>query len=275
MKKFVIIFLLLFLCTAFYFLAHNPFAQNLLKDRVLLIVIANNYIIPDEISDFYNQNEKFINPILSFIFKTSRENLYQLTPEEIAVYHAEEFLIDRYKKAAESYGKIVVLRNTEATYQNFKETLIDLSDNENKVDIFLNLHGSKNTILFYDDLKKPPYTGESIQKSRILNDLKKESLNIGFVYQTLCYGSYNLNFWIDIGARVVNGAKDGNDFVIVSPEIFLKEWSKGRTFKEAVEKGYRYERSIVKALNFILRDSFLDPDSSQMIFMGNVNYKAK
>ncbi|MCX6737950.1 MAG: hypothetical protein NTY11_00830 [Candidatus Parcubacteria bacterium] len=105
-------------------------------------------------------------------------------------------------------------------------------------------------------------------------DISQKPLNLGYVYQTLCYGGENEEIWLDLGAKVVNGAKGGNNFVLLAPEKFLYLWTHGKTFLEAVNGGFNFEVMISRIVPILsVRDE--DIESGQMIFAGDNYYSLK
>jgi hypothetical protein len=134
------------------------------------------------------------------------------------------------------------------------------------------LHGNSDSIFFYR---------EAVWKENIRYDpdiVSKKPLNIGYVYQTVCYGKDNMGIWLDLGAEVVCGSKGINNFVVFSPEKFLQLWGKGKKYSEAVNGGYFFEISVIRFLDkfipgeiYILKEESLK--SSKMFFEGNEEYK--
>ncbi|MGM0439392.1 MAG: hypothetical protein ACQEP3_03095 [Patescibacteria group bacterium] len=234
--------------------------------RNLLIIVSNNGIIPTEFTNLYESAEPLANFVLAQIFNASQSELADLSLEEIVVKHGEPFVVDKYINAIgdETYEETTVLTGKEASYENFKKTLRDLDEKEGITDLLINLHGTEEELLFH--------SGE-VSKTEIPKDLT--SKNIGFVYQTTCHGSENMDIWTDIGAEVVNGAKGRNDFVIYSPAIFLEDWTKGDSFKEAVEIAYNREKETLTNYTNLLPGVSLNEESSKMLFEGNVDYKLK
>jgi hypothetical protein len=249
------------------------------ENRALVLVISNNYKMPEEMVKNYKENEKLWNLILSFMLKVPQKELKELSFEEIIVHYGEDFFMERYKKAAGNYERIIALTGKDASYENFKDALIALDKEGLTIDILLNLRGSKERILFSGNPSTPDYGrsivnpyGHSVEKKEILNDFENP-LNIGFVYQTSCYGFYDMDFWIEIGAKTVTGAKGKNGFVVFSPETFLKEWGKGKSFEEAVGKAYDYEYRRWRWIDRFAPVYIYDPEESEMIFMGEKDYR--
>lgn len=238
--------------------------------RNLLIAVSNNGIIPPEFTNLYESAEPLANLVLANIFNTSRSELADLSLEEIMVEHGEPFVVDKYLDAIGGYGglgayeRILILKGEEASYKNFKKTLRDLEEKEGITDILINIHGTEEELLFH--------SGE-VSKTEIPEDLS--SKNIGFVYQTTCHGSENMDIWTDIGAEVVNGAKGRNDFVIYSPAIFLENWVDGKPFQEAVEVAHQEEKEKLNNYTQFIPGISLNEEGSEMLFEGDVDYKWK
>ena len=251
---------------------NEQYGCNDIDDRYLITVISNNYLIPEELSEMHDQNRFISEMALSIIFDVSRSDLAGLSLEEIVVDYGEPFLAEKYKSAATGYEEVFVLKGEKATYENFLEKVKKVNSKEGRMDLLINIHGSEDSYLFYDDSADDSLrTGKSIRKEDIRNDLSDK--NIGYVYQTSCWGSKDMEVWLDIGAEVVNGAQARNDFVILSPIKFLEEWSSGKSFKEAVESGYEHEKRQLAPVMSLMGESLLDPDSSRMDILGRENYK--
>jgi hypothetical protein len=240
-----------------------------LENRALVIVVENNFGVPDEISALYGKSKERVDPVLAFIFKTEKENLAGMDLAEVVDAYGEDYLAGRYAKAASGYGKVVVLTDEKASYSNFEDTLLALGAEKRTIDILLDLHGSEGSICFHKECIDKDYISfTSSIKSSFPPD-------IGFVYQTLCYGGQNMEPWIKKGAKAVNGAEGVNNFVILAPEKFLRSWTSGDGFAEAVEKGYSLEVSVHKILNKIFSGYALTEESlssGRMLFAGENNY---
>ena len=248
--------------------AGNKLAKAL-ENRVLVIVMENNFGVPEELSSLYDENKENIDAILAFVFKTEKENMAGMGLAEVIDAYGEDYLADRFKKAAKGYGEVVVLTDGQASYGNFEETLVSLNEKGKTVDILLDLHGGPDEICFYEDCVDNDWM-EFMVSMR-----SSEPLNIGFVYQTLCYGGQNMEPWLKMGAKAANGAEGLNNFVVIAPEKFLRSWTNGDGFAEAVEKGYSLELSVDKIMSKIFPGYSLTEESvnsGRMLFLGNKNY---
>jgi len=273
--KYLLIFILitfLFIGALHHFLVERRFAKSLEK-RTLLIVMENNFMLLPEIEEDYEEHKNLVDTLFSYIFKVDKKDLNNKSLPEIVDIYGEDYLANRFKNVAKDYGKIVVLSDEKASYDNFKRVLIDL-DNEGKtIDILLDLHGGSDNIYFYN---------QEISKHSIGYDkdfsFSQKSLNIGYVYQTICYGGENMEIWLKLGAKVVNGSKGINNFVILAPERFLYLWTHGKTYYDAVNSGFNLEVLIQKTIGkflpetiFLIKEDYLE--LGRMIFIGEKDYK--
>ncbi len=260
----VIIVLVIASCARDKIILHNNLAS--LQKRALVLVVED-----DDTTSFseYENYKNFINPIFAFLFKVDKKDLDSKTLPQIIDDYGEDHISARFKKAAQGYGKTVILTDERASYGSFKQTLSSLNRQGYIADILLDLHGSGNSAWFYQ---------EGVVKERIVKDLSGKKLSIGFVYQTLCYGKGTMKTWVNIGAKAVNGSKSSNAFTVLSPERFLHYWVRGVNFQEAVNKAYGEELFVWKIINMFLPEFQLyeelpeATESSRMFFAGDEKY---
>ena len=274
MKYLLIFILIIFLLIGVFrhFLLEKRFAKSL-NNRALLIVVENNFMLLPKIEEDYEKHKSLVNTFFSYIFKVDKKDLNNISLPEIVDIYAEDYLANRFKNVAKDYGKIVVLSDEKASYDNFKSVLISLDGEGKTIDILLDLHGGSDSIYFYNQ----EILKHSIDQDKDLS-LSQKSLNIGYVYQTMCYGEKNMEIWLKLGAKVVNGSKGINNFVILAPERFLYLWTHGKTYYNAVNGGFNFEVLIQKTIGkflpetiFSIKDDYLE--SSKMIFAGEKDYK--
>lgn len=273
--KYLLIFILivfLFIGALRHFLIERKFTKSL-ENRTLLIVIENNFMLLPEIEKDYEEHKNLVDTLFSHIFKVDKKDLNNKSLPEILDIYGEDYLANRFKNVAKDYGKIVVLSDEKASFDNFKRVLIDLDDEGKIIDILLDLHGGRDNIYFYNQ----EISKYSIGYDKDFN-LSQKSLNIGYVYQTICYGKENMEIWLKLGARVVGGSKGINNFVILAPERFLYLWTHGKTYYNAVNGGFNFEVFIQKTIGrflpetiFSMEEDYLE--SSRMIFIGEKDYR--
>ncbi len=61
-----------------------------------------------------------------------------------------------------------------------------------------------------------------------------DCLDLRAIYGLNCYGASLISTWLDLGAKVVNGAVGVNWFPEPSLSIFLRNWLRGRSYSTAV-----------------------------------------
>jgi len=269
-KYFIIFFIIVLLVLVCYLLIPRKTEQTL-ENRVLVIVMEENFSQGGQSEHEYQQQKGIMNTFFSLIFRVSRKNLDDKTLSEIIDVYGEDYLANQFKKAAKGYGEIIILTDEEASYSNFKKVLLDINGQGKTMDIVLDLHGGPKAIYFYK---------QKVYKEDIARDRDLKGLNIGYVYQTVCFGGQNIEFWIDIGAKVVSGSKEGNAFVLLAPGKFLKFWTGGETYYDAVNGGFKYELRIQKAINRFSPVEMFPLDErtlkgSEMVFVGDKDYGLK
>ncbi len=254
------------------FLVEKRLSKSL-ENRALLIVIENNFRLSPKDEENYEKHKNLIDTLFSHIFKVNKKDLNNKSLPEIVDIYGENYLANRFKNAAKDYGKIVILSDKKASYNNFKRVLIDLNNQGRTIDILLHLHGGADSIYFYN---------EEISKHFISYDkdfsLNQKPLNIGYIYQTICYGGENMEIWLNLGAQVVSGSKGGNNFVILAPERFLYLWTHEATYYKAVNGGFNFEVLIWKTIGKFLPTYSVkedDLESGRMIFVGEKDYRLK
>jgi len=131
--------------------------------------------------------------------------------------------------------------------QNFVAQLRDLVATDHYVDIFLFAHGSPGRISI-------PGNDNDITESFLLDELSREKtgrseLPIRTVYQMNCYGQTLNQTWIDLGAKVVCGARYVN-YYPNQFNAFAKEWQKGTVpfFTALRESNTDSSRTVMQAL---------------------------
>jgi hypothetical protein len=238
------------------------------KKRALIILVESNAWADAVSRKMYNRYGKASNLILAYIFDTDPENLRNKTLEEILEIYGEDWLINEISEESVSYDKTLELIDRKASFDNLTSQIQDLSKEGYTVDLILDIHGSKDSLCFYNK--------ECINQQTLTSSLT-EDVDIGYVYQTACYGKYFTEAWITIGAKVVNGSEAMNSFVIFAPKVFLQKIQQGHNFEESVEAGYTYELSLWSSLEKIHKNfSWINKDivaESKMTYSGDLAYQ--
>lgn len=171
--------------------------------------------------------------------------------------YGEAAMADCLKAMAEPYyDTVVVLTDSQATFDAFSSTLVNLHKNNHVIDILINVHGcgsasGENSALNNDGCGNPRLAFKGGSKSpQELGGIRASNggqpLNINAVYQVSCWGSEFNKAWGDIGATAANGARELNYYVLLSPFVFMDRFTRGnRTLREAAQDAYVAERSLV------------------------------
>jgi hypothetical protein len=162
------------------------------------------------------------------------------------------------------YDTVVVVTDSGATFEKFSETLVNLHKTNHVIDLLINVHGcgqksGRNSSLNNLACGTPrlSFVGgaagpEEIRAIR--NSNGGQALNINAVYQVACWGSDFNSAWTDLGAKAVNGARELNYYVLMSPFVFMDRFTRGnRTLKEAAQDAYLAERSLFNGTAFTAR----------------------
>lgn len=234
------------------------------QKTALLLVIENVNIIGDDRLElgfllFHNTAIK----LLAEFFQVNESDLRNMSLNEIVDVYGEPWQIDEMIHIASSfYQKVVVLTDSMATFSNFVDSLIDLSNDHYTIDTIFNLHGGINCVCFYD---------ATVFIEEMISCLNQHGLKIRTLYQTCCYGSSMIHDWENMGMYAVNGAKSLNHFSIFSPIYFLHYWTTGLNFKDAVERAYQSEmdqwisyNTTLPVINYLLTEDTLD-ESRQFV----------
>jgi hypothetical protein len=164
--------------------------------------------------------------------------------------------------AAPRYDEVVVLTDDEARFDRFRAALLDLHDRGYVIDVLLDIHGSSRfTELGNDTLDGPDrlwFTGRGVTTADIEALAADGPLRLNGVYLVSCWGSRFNDAWRKAGAKAVNGARELNYYVLVSPVVFLAAWTRGLDMKLAADIAYRAERLLLgrRTLERLLADRY-------------------
>jgi hypothetical protein len=246
-KKFIIFNLLILFFISCKNNTTNP-GDNILKysdsgKKALVIVVENNEIVGISDALTYSLYKIKIIPVLSIIFKVPEDELKDLSLLEVIKKYGEPWQINRISEAADGYyDKIIKLNNETATPKCFIDSLLYLKSSGYTIDVVLNMHASSNSLFFSDC---------EINISDLTDEIYKNKINIRAIYQTCCYAKYMLRNWKNIGVYAVNGAEGENVITSFSAAFFIKEWTSGKNFDEAVYSAYNMEIDTLKTFNNI------------------------
>jgi hypothetical protein len=155
-----------------------------------------------------------------------------------------------------------------AKFDAFSDQLVSLHKNNYVIDVLLNLHGCgtmsgevsalNNTGCNVKEKgQRLLFAGGSASPQKIA-DIKAKNggqpLNLNAVYQVSCWGSDFNKAWTSLGAKAVNGAREINYYVLLSPFVFMDRFTRGnRSLKDASQDAYLAERSLFGGRSFTAR----------------------
>lgn len=199
----------------------------------IVFVVENDNMLGYEIEIGYQVYKDEVLSVFEKIFGVPKEDMKDLELVEIVDIYGEEWMIDELTAVAEAkYNKICILTDETAKENNLLDTLQMLSEDDYDIDIIFCLHGSANTIHFY----------QSSQYIGIFTDkIIEREINIRALYQTNCHGSKTIDDWEKTDILAVNGSKEVNSIVLFAPFYFLEEWTNGKSYEDAVLTAFNRE----------------------------------
>jgi hypothetical protein len=177
----------------------------------------------------------------------------------------ERAMADCLKAMADPYyDTVVVLSDSAATFDSFKEELLRLHNSNHVIDVLVNLHGCGQKSGRQSDLNNVAcgssrlvFAGGTASPAAITGIKAAnggQPLNINAVYQVSCWGSEFNDAWTSLGAKAANGARELNYYVLLSPFVFMDRFTRGnRTLREAAQDAYVAERSLLNGQAFTAR----------------------
>ena len=117
------------------------------------------------------------------------------------------------------YGRIEAMRNEEATVDRFIEMLYEMSvdPDTGALDLFLQLHGEKGMVCFFDRWISIAGLGRLIRRR-----VKKDNLRL--LYNTCCYGDSHSTDFLRAGFKVAIGSIGVNASAAVEYPQFCRLW---------------------------------------------------
>ncbi|HCB07672.1 MAG TPA: hypothetical protein DEQ43_26045 [Nocardioides bacterium] len=205
-------------------------------DRVLVVLIENGGIdlgLPDLvdklISEIPGASSVISDSMKAQLVSGLKDWLLKTTDHLI---ESAELALNRYSATKpDTYGDVVVLRDSTATFGELKNALFTASRAGKVIDLVILTHGRSDYIS----------ADNGIDGARI-RALAREyggPLNIRSVYMMNCVGSSLNQAWLDIGARTSAGSHENNYLPEPTTYFFFSAWKDGQTFESAVTGAYR------------------------------------
>jgi GH24 family phage-related lysozyme (muramidase) len=180
-------------------------------------------------------------PGSSVIPQSARDALVRYVDERIRsatdnLLENAELVLNRYSAAApQYYGSVQVLRNGRALYSTLKDALIQLTEANKFIDLFVLTHGSRD----YIALEGSDYIdGNRIREIKTVHNGGRP-VQLRSVYMMNCVGSTLNQAWIDIGAKVSAGSIRNNYIPEPTMYYFFNNWKEDKSFNDSVLDAYR------------------------------------
>ena len=203
-------------------------------DRVLVILIENKGTdlgIPtlvEKVLALIPGSEIIPDSVKQDLIKYIREKITSFTDN---LLETAELTINRYSAAKpDLYGEVVILRDSTATYQDLKNTLITHSRTDKIIDLLILTHGDTDYISVTG--------GVDGAKIRAIKTENGRPLTIRSVYMMNCVGSSLNSAWTDAGAKVSAGSTKTNYLPEPTTFFFWSNWKAGKTFQDSVSSAY-------------------------------------
>lgn len=205
-------------------------------DRTLVVLIENGGVdlgLPDLVDKLISEipgASSIISKNMKAQIVTSLREWLRTTTDNLI--ETAELTLNRYSATKpDSYGDVVILRDSSATFAELKATLFAASRAGKVIDLMILTHGRNNYIS----------ADNGIDSDRI-RSLAREyggPLNIRTVYMMNCVGSSLNQAWLDIGARTSAGSHENNYLPEPTTFFFFSAWKSGQSFETAVTGAYR------------------------------------
>ncbi|MGV0718210.1 hypothetical protein ABQE93_22680 [Mycolicibacterium sp. XJ662] len=205
-------------------------------DRTLIVLIENGGVdlgLPDLVDRLISEipdASSIISEGMREQMVTSLRGWLQTTTDNLI--ESAELTLNRYAATKPAtYGDVVVLRNSSATFAELKNALFTASRAGRVIDLMILTHGRDDHIA----------ADGGIDSARIRSLTKDYGgpLNIRTVYMMNCVGASLNQAWLDIGARASAGSHENNYLPEPTTYFFFSAWKNGQTFETAVTSAYR------------------------------------
>lgn len=233
----------------------NPASPSYTKtgQEALLIVVENNNSIDPLMSTGYTYFHSEIKTILSDVFQIRPQDIPDnLSLDEVIDEFGEDWQIGELIETAKPfYSKTVSLTDNDATVMAVLDSLTMLCRNGYTVDMIFNLHGGLN---IFNGGTSVWFSDQSYNLDAFVDSLIRRSVCPRALYQTCCYGSYMIESWERAGITAVNGASELNTFSMFSPIYFLRNWTEGMSFSQAVQTAFDQEYKKIGSYSNVLEE---------------------
>jgi GH24 family phage-related lysozyme (muramidase) len=225
------------------------FSGPLSTDERALVVLMENGGIDLGVGSLIDQLLSAV-PGASVIPRSARDALVRYVDERIrsatdSLLENAELVISRYSSASpDPYGTVQILRNGSALYGSLKDTLIQLTEAQKVIDLFVLTHGSADSIALEGSER---INGHKIREIKTVFNGGRP-IRLRSVYMMNCVGSSLNQAWIDIGAKVSAGSIRNNYIPEPTMYYFFTNWKQGKSFNDSVVDAYQRTISAIEAI---------------------------
>ncbi|MGE3609573.1 MAG: hypothetical protein AB7I27_08305 [Bacteriovoracaceae bacterium] len=218
--------------------------------------------------------------VLVVVSELDSRGMQELRPLYQALEQLTQFTVQGI--LGNSYSRIEVVANRDATYAEFKRALKEIAREPGirAIDVILSLHGLPGRLSFDDmtwntsEMENRFYIGNTPQ-DRVDRILLRRKLRM--MYNLSCYGSSHRENFIGMGFKAVNGSIGVNANSEVEFVPALTAWAAGAGFKDAFN-GSNSPLFIAAAdapvrLAGQLANNALKETNSMKVFSGDVSMK--
>ena len=216
-------------------------------DRVLVVLIENGGI-DLQLTDLVDKLVDEIPGASTVISKGLKDQVASALNDWIKsttdnALESAELALNRYTDAKPgTYGDVVVLRDSTATFGELKSALFTATRAGKVIDLVILTHGSRSSSRPVT-ASTPPASGRWPPSLAARSSLRS-------VYMMNCVGASLNQAWLDVGARTSAGSHDNNYLPEPTTFFFFTAWKGGTPFEQAVTGAYR---QTIDAMNSALR----------------------
>lgn len=206
------------------------FSSANLKNRALMIVVeSNGYLVPEDV-EFYREHKRIADFFIVNFLGVKRTDLDNDDILKTLNFSVDAAMANSIKRFGKGYGKIDALTGKDASWNNLVKVLENNTTSGYISDIVTVVHGGDNYFWLESQV---------VWANNMSENLKGN--NIGFVYQTNCFGDSVSKAWLDSGAKAVFGTEGTNSMVVIAPQLFIRAMVWKRPFEKAVMGAYNKE----------------------------------
>lgn len=225
----------------------NPESSEYVSEgkAALVMVVENSDRANQQIEDIaFNSYPSETRQIFSEVFEVPIDSLLNKDLNQILDQYGEPWQIAEINKVAQDYYlKTIALTDQNANAEYLIQQLELLSMEEYNIDLVFSLHGTSTNIQFVN---------ESVPIDEFTETLSQKNIKVRVLYQTNCKSAKALDNWTSIGLAGCNGTIENNYLTIFAPINFVKSWTSGATYYDAVQFAYDEEIISLKSYNNVL-----------------------